>query len=113
MHAYHDDVDEGNETIFLEGTAPGAVVSDAVITIGDPESITLSVDPGSIAEDAAATEVTVTATLSEARAADTVVNLTLGGTATDPADYTATSLASITIPKGQTSAERNADHNPG
>ena len=43
--------------------------------------------------------------MSEARATDTVVSLTLGGTATDPADYTATSLASITIPKGQTSAD--------
>ena len=43
----------------------------------------------------------MTATLSEARAADTVVNLTLGGTATT-SDYTASALASITIPKGQT-----------
>ena len=47
----------------------------------------------------------MTATLSEARAADTVVDLTLGGTAADPADYTATSPASITIPKGQTNAD--------
>ena len=47
----------------------------------------------------------MTATLSEARAADTVVNITLGGTASDPADYSASSLASITIPKGETSAD--------
>ena len=96
--------DDGNESVILSGTAPGAAVSDAVVTIGQPETIALSVDPDTIAEDAGATEVTVTATMSEARAADTVVDLTLGGTAAAPADYTATSLASITIPKGQTTA---------
>ena len=100
-----DSEDEGNETVILSGTSPGAVVGDAVVTIGQPESITLSVSPDSIAEGAGATEVTVTATLSAARETDTVVNLTLGGTADDPADYTATSLASITIPKGETSAD--------
>ena len=76
-----------------------------MLTIGDPETITLSVSPTTIAEDAGATEVTVTATLSAARATDTVVDLTLGGTAADPADYSATGLTSITIPKGQTSAD--------
>ena len=99
-----DGVDEGNETIVLAGAASWATVSDAVITIGDSEPITLSVSPDTIAENGGATEVTVTATLSQARAADTLVDLTLGGTATDPADYTASELASITIPKGQTSA---------
>ena len=100
-----DGVDEGNETVIVSGTAPGATVSDAVVTIGNPESIALSVRPNVIAEDGGGAEVTVTATMSEARAADTVVNLTLGGTAASPADYTATSLASVTIPKGQTSAD--------
>ena len=101
-----DGVDEGNESVLIAGTVPGATVSDAMVTIGQPESITLSVSPDSISEDAAATPVTVTATMSAARDTDTVVNLTLGGTASDPADYTATSLASITIPipKGQTTA---------
>ena len=79
-----DKVDEGNETVILSGAASGATVSDAVVTIGNPESIALSVSPDTIAEYDGATEVTVTATLSEARAADTLVNLTLGGTATDP-----------------------------
>ena len=73
-----------------------------MLTIGDPETITLSVSPDTIAENAGATDVTVTATMSAARATDTVVDLTLGGTAADPADYTATSLESITIPKGDT-----------
>ena len=100
-----DNEDEGNETVILSGAASGAIVKDAVVTIGNPESITLSVNPDTIAENGGDTEVTVTATLSEARAADTVVNLTLGGTATDPADYTSTSLASITIPKGETTTD--------
>ena len=100
-----DNEDEGNETVILSGTSPGAAVSDAVVTIGQPESITLSVSPDTIAENTDATEVTVTATMSAARAADTVVNLTLGGSAADPADYTATNLTSITIPKGETTAD--------
>ena len=104
-HICADDLDEPNETIAYTATAPGATFTEAVLTIGDPETITLSASPDTIAEDAGATEVTVTATLSAARAADTAVDLTLGGTATDPADYTATSLASITIPKGDTSAD--------
>ena len=100
-----DKEDEPNETVILSGASPGAVVSDAVVTIGEPEAIALSVSPDTIAEDADATDVTVTATISEKRATDTVVNITLGGTATDPADYTATTLNSITIPKGETTAD--------
>ena len=101
----HDDgEDEENETIVISGsTEDNLSVSDAVITIGEPEDITLSVSPDSIAESDAATEVTVTATMGAARPADTVVNITLGGTADDPADYTATALGSITIPANQTS----------
>ena len=104
-HICADELDEPNETIAYTATSPGATFTEAVLTIGDPETITLSASPDTIAEDAGATEVTVTATLSAARATDTAVDLTLGGTATDPADYTATSLASITIPKGDTSAD--------
>ena len=100
-----DNEDEGNETVILSGTSPGAVVSDAVVTIGQPESITLSVNPDTIVENAGATDVTVTATMSAARDTDTTVNITLGGTAEAPADYTASELASITIPKGQTTAD--------
>ena len=101
-----DNEDEGNESVILSGTAPGAVVTDAVVTIGQPESIALSVNPDSIAEDAGATEVTVTATLSAARDTSTTVNITVGGTATELTDYnTTTALASITIPRGQTTAD--------
>ena len=103
FHICSDDLDEPNETIPYTATAPGATFTEAVLTIGDPETITLSVSPDTIAEDAGATETTVTATMSAARATDTVVDLTLGGTALDPADYTATGLASITIPANSTS----------
>ena len=90
--------------LAIRRRAPGATVTPAVLTIGDPETITLSVSPDAIAEDAGATDVTVTATMSAARETSTTVNITLGGTAANPADYTATSLTSITIPKGQTTA---------
>ena len=102
FHICADELDEPNETIAYTATAPGATFTEAVLTIGDPETITLSVSPTTVAEDAGATDVTVTATLSAARATDTVVALTLGGTAADPADYTVTGPTSITIPKGET-----------
>ena len=105
FHICADELDEPNETIAYTATAPGATFTEAVLTIGDPETITLSASPTTVAEDAGATDVTVTATLSAARATDTVVALTLGGTAADPADYSATSLASISIPKGETTAD--------
>ena len=72
---------------------------------GERNIITLSASPDTIGEDAGATEATVTATLNAALATDTVVILALGGTAAAPADYTATALASVTISKGETSAE--------
>ena len=107
--AYHicaDDLDELNETIVWTANVSGATVTQqAVLTIGEPETITLSASPTAVDEDAGATEATVTATMSAARAVDTVVNLTLGGTASNSADYTASGPAIITIPRGQTTAD--------
>ena len=133
MAVVTDGEKEGSETIILSGTAAGLTVGSVVVTVidndypgepimasperfgpwsetgtgitGERNIIILSASPDTIGEDAGATEATVTATLNAALAADTVVVLTLGGTAAAPADYSATSLASITIPKGQTSAE--------
>ena len=70
-----------------------------------PSAISFSVSADSVAEDAAATDVTVTASLKDGttRDEDTVVTLTLSGTA-DSSDYTASTLNSITIPAGQSSA---------
>ena len=69
------------------------------------QSITISVSPTSVDEDAGATEIAVTAELSEAVSADTVVTLSLAGTASRGTDYTVTgTMPSITIPAGSTSA---------
>ena len=66
-------------------------------------SITLSVNPSSVSEDAGATSVTVTATASSAVAANTPVTVSIGGgTATSGADYTAVASLALEIPAGGT-----------
>ena len=102
-----DDEVEGDETIILGGTAPGGLsVGPVVLTVGDNDTddIELSVSPTSLGESDGATSVTVTATLQgSARSSDTVVTIgALSGTATNSADYTATTLSSITIPANST-----------
>ena len=98
---------EGDETIILKATATGGLsVSPVVLTVGDNDrDIVLSVSPSSLGEADNATSVTVTATLQGgARSSDTVVSIgALSGTATKDSDYTATSLATITIPANATS----------
>ena len=65
--------------------------------------IRLSVDPDSVNENAGAQSFTVTATRSSGvLSQDTVIGLTLGGTAGD-SDYTAPASASVTIKAGQSS----------
>ena len=69
------------------------------------QTVTLSVPSGtSLSERGGATDILVTATLSVARAADTTVTLSLGGTARST-DYVTVSLPSITIPAEQTTGE--------
>ena len=89
---------------------PGDVLKSVTTTITDddaaPTGITLSASPNSLGEDDSATSVTVTATLDgdTTRTEATVVTIgTLAGTATKDTDYTATSLASITIPANTSS----------
>ena len=110
-----DTLSEGGEdfTVTLSnlqgggGPAPGLGDSSAATTIADddgaPTGITLTVGPDSIAESAAATDVTVTATLNGTSTLPgaTVVTLTLGGTATQNTDYTTSALTSVTIPAGR------------
>ena len=68
-----------------------------------PASITLSVNPSSVSEDAGATSVTVTATASRAVAANTPVTVSIGGgTATSGTDYTAVTGLALEIPAGGT-----------
>ena len=72
-----DSVSEGNETIDVTGTASGFTVTQAEITLTDDDQpattqIALELDPGTVAEGAGATTITVTAKLSgDAQAAST------------------------------------------
>ena len=109
-----DTIDESGETFKVTisspsgggGPAPSLATAKSVTTtITDddaaPTGITLSPSPNTLGEDDAATKVTVTATLNggTTRTSATLVTIgALGGTATKDTDYTATSLASITIP---------------
>ena len=100
-----DYLSELDETIWVEGTTTGGLtVGRAVLTIEDEyvNNIELSVSLSSIAENAGATEVTVTATRETARDVDTVVKLSLSGTAEVQDDYTAPMPVTITIPANQT-----------
>ena len=110
-----DTIDEGTGESFTVtisspsgggGPAPSLGTSKSVTTtITDdddaPTGITLSASPNTLGEDDSATSVTVTATLNggTTRPSATVVTIgTLAGSATKDTDYTATTLASITIP---------------
>ena len=112
-----DTIDEGTGETFTVtisspsgggGATPTLGTSSVTTTIADddaaPTGITLSANPSSLGEDDSATSVTVTATLNgSTRASETVVTIgTLAGTATKDTDYTATALASITIPASST-----------
>ncbi len=114
----NDDLYEGSETISLDGTLTGVTVTDTSLTLTDddaaPSGITLSVDtngaedgtPSTVAEDAGATVVTVTATVNgETRYVDakTVVVSVDDDTATSPADYAAVTNFNITIAAGAAS----------
>ena len=114
----NDVLAEGNETINVTGTLSGITITPDEITLTDddavPSGITLSVDtngstsgtPSTVAEDAGATVVTVTATVNgETRYVDdkTVVVSVADGTATSPADYAAVSGFNITIAAGAAS----------
>ena len=107
-----DKIDEPDEAFTVTissltgGGGPASIGTLPVTTtIADdddaPSDITLSASSSTLGEDDAATSVTVTATLNggTTRSSATVVTIgTLEGTATKDTDYTATSLASITIP---------------
>ena len=113
-----DVLDESNETISVHGTQANITFTDATITITDddaaPSGITLSVDtngstagtPSTVAEDAGATVVTVTATVNGTTRyvdARTVAVSVADDTAASPADYAAVSGFNITIAAGAAS----------
>ena len=107
----NDRVDEPDETVSVGGAATGGAltVSPATVTISDDDSpstmVTLSVTPDTVAENAGATELTVTGTLDAAvRTVATAVTLSAGAdgdTATATTDYTA-GTATLTIAAGDT-----------
>ena len=104
-----DTVIEGDESITVSGTSPELVVHDTEVTIVDDDytELTLTADPASVAEDAGATEVTVTAaTDGDVFATDRTVTVTVGADgdgAESGTDYEAVSGFTITIAAGQTS----------
>ena len=111
----NDNVAESDETITVSGSADKLSVAPATITITDDDfDITLSVDVDTIAEGAGATQVTVTATRNDASSDAKTVNLTVSGTAVNPADYaiSPTPLTSITINENQTSGDLNLTITP-
>ena len=110
-----DNLAEGHETLVVEGhcsggdadmvpTASGLKREPVRLMLLDDESrkVTLSVDPDAIAEMAAPTEVTVTATLDGEATEDLVLPLSLSGTAT-AADYSVSGTQSVTIDGGASS----------
>ena len=120
-----DNLDEDDETFLVEltGAVDGTITTaEATGTITDddaaPSGITLSVDtngstagtPSTVAEDAGATVVTVTATVNGTTRyvdAKTVAVSVADDTAASPADYAAVSSFNITIAAGAASHTGN------
>ena len=105
-----DQVAEGPEEITVQGTASGLTVDDATLTLNDDDaastSVSLSLDPGSVSEDAGSVSVEVTAELNGAAGTEpTAVNVTVGRTgdsAIAGTDYTPVAGFAVTIAAGQT-----------
>ena len=87
---------------FLGGAASGAIPAEAA---AQPPTITLTLDRATLAEGAGNTNIGVTATLSQVRASDTIVALSLGGDARATDYAIAGSLPRITIPANRTAGE--------
>ena len=113
-----DGLYEGNETVILTGSATGLTAGTATLTITDddtaPTAVTLSLNPTAVGESAAATAVTVTASLNNSPlpTATTVTVSRTGGTATSGTDYTAINAFTVTIPDGQTSGTATLSFDP-
>ena len=116
VEAAHD-ADAEVDTATIEHAVSGADygsenAADVVVTVTEDETqssqVTLTVSAPTVAEDAGATQVTVTAELDAVpRASATVVTVSVGATgepATEGTDYIAVNDFSLTIPADQTSA---------
>ncbi len=109
-----DELVEEDETFELTVAAVDAEeigarsVLTAVGTIWDKPIVTLSVNPGVVAEGSGTTDIYVTATLSAARTVPTIITLSFGGTATlgPGSDYeVAPASPEITVPLATTSGQ--------
>ena len=93
--------------MVLTGNATGLVAGTATLTIADddpvPTAVTLSLNPGSVAEGAGATRLLVSASLGAvALPRDTQVSVSVtGGTATAGTDFASVNGFTVTIPGGQ------------
>ena len=116
VSAVHD-ADADAEMATIEHAVSGADygsenADDVAVTVTEDETqsskVTLTVSAPTVAEDAGATQVTVTAVLDEApQASATVVTVSVGDAgdgATQGTDYNNVSNLALTIPAGQTSA---------
>ena len=107
---------EGDETVVLTGRATGLTSGTATLTITDSAAtaVTLSLSPNSVSEGAAATDITVTASLSGGTlpTATTVTVSRTGGTATPDTDYPAISAFTVTIAAGATSGTAQLSFDP-
>ena len=104
-----DTVAEGAETLSVAGEATGFMVTGTTVRLTDDETtpthVTLSVEPGAVAEGDAATTVTVTATLEGGATLPEATQVTvsvgaLDDTATEGTDYQMVSDFTVTIPGG-------------
>ena len=111
---------EGDETIDVTGaSAEAASISRTVLTLTDDDlpTIALATVPAyvAVAEDGARKSVTVRATAAAAMKAETTVTLAIGASgdsATKTTDYTTSNVRTITIPKGQSTAEASFELTP-
>ena len=105
-----DTLAEGDERISVNGTADsGLTVNGTHLTLVDDDVvIDLSVNPASVAEDAGATPVTLTAAFSPITTYDTDTTVTVtvgaaGDSATEGVDYQAVASFAVTIAAGASS----------
>ena len=109
----NDRTAEGTETISVRGNVAGLTVTPAELTIADDDTVStrldLSLNPSTVSEAAAPTEVVVTGSLDAgARTSDTVVTVTVGAftdTATQGLDYANVSTLRITVPANETTGQ--------
>ena len=109
----NDRTAEGTETISVRGDVAGLTVTPAELAIADDDTVStrldLSLNPSTVSEAAAPTEVVVTASLDAgARTSDTVVTVTVGAagdSATGGSDYAYVSTLAITVPANETAGQ--------